>query len=343
MAKKKSISLKTIADAAGVSASTVSLVLNNHGKELRIAQNTQEKVRSIAAELGYFTDNSRQSPFSEQPDPKKLYRIAVFFTAALQDFPLERFNEGLIKFCSFSEYHVDWVYHPFTPNLLSDFYHLFSREYYDGIIVTTPYERDIVFLKEHSFPIPVVLYNYQINGYTSICHDDYEIGKQAAEVFLRHKRNFIAVVTPLVCNKGISLRLAGFTNHLTSTHFPAEQLRVINGPNKNLAGGYAAVSRLLQQEFIPSAIYVINDLMTAGVVNCLREYHLRIPGDTEILSYGDMDAPFLNPSISSFSSNTEQMAYTCIENIFSELFGQTQSGLYYSFGSECIWRESCPK
>lgn len=343
MTKKKNISLKTIAEAAGVSSSTVSLVLNNHGKELRISQNTQKKVRKIASDLGYITDTSGVFPFTAEPDEKKIYRIAIFFTASLQDFPLERFDRGIAKFCEFSDYRTDWVYHPFTPDHLSDFHYLFSSEYYDGIIVTTPYENDITYLKSHRFPIPVVLYNCQINGYTSVCHDDYEIGKQAAEVFLRHQKKFIAVVTPVICNKGISLRLAGFTNYLSSMNFPSEQLRVVSGPNKNLAGGYAAVSRLMEQNFIPSAVYVINDLMTSGAVNCLREYHLRIPEDTEILSYGNVDAPFLNPGISSFTTNTTQMAYTCIENIFSEMFGQTQPGLYYSFGTECIWRESCSR
>lgn len=341
MSKKKKVSLKTIASSAGVSTSTVSLVLNDHGKELRIAPSTQEKIRRIAADLGYYDLQELPCEFSYKQ--KKVYKVSIFFTDNLQDFPLKRFNKGISKFCETCDFIIDWVYHPFVPNHLESFAHLFSQENYDGFIITTPYENDITFLKSHKFSVPVILYNCQINGYTSVCHDDYEIGKQAAEVFFRHQRKFIAIVTPLICNKGISLRLAGFTNYLSSLHFPPEQLCIVNGPHKNLAGGYCAVSKLLQQNFIPSAVYVINDLMTCGVVNCLRENHLRIPYDTEILSYGDADAPFLKPSISSFTTNTEKMAYVCMENIFSELTGKTQPGLYYSFGTECIWRESCPK
>lgn len=341
MALKKNVSLREVAAYAQVSISTASLVLNNRGKELRISENTQRKIRKAASDLGYNRSMPLDSQDAPAYNPDKLIKVAIFFVNSFQDFPLDLFNKGITAYTSESPLHIDWVYHPFTPNHLKDYAIFFSKEHYDGIIITTPYENDIRFLKENRFPISVILYNCQINDYTCICHDDYEIGQLAAEVFYRHKHQNIAVISPQMCNKGINLRLAGFTNFLLSMHYSPEQIFVANGPQKNIAGGYAAMSKVFEQNFTPSAIYVINDLMTGGVLNFLLQMQLRIPDDVEILSYGDVNAAFLIPSISSYVPKSDEMAYLCLKSLIMELSGIAQPGLYYGFGTECIWRESC--
>jgi LacI family transcriptional regulator len=50
MANEKSISLQTIADAAGVSRATVSLAMRNHP---RIPESTRHRIQQLAEELGY--------------------------------------------------------------------------------------------------------------------------------------------------------------------------------------------------------------------------------------------------------------------------------------------------
>lgn len=53
MMKPKRITIKDIAELAGVSKATASLVLNGRGKELRVAQETRERVLAIAREQHY--------------------------------------------------------------------------------------------------------------------------------------------------------------------------------------------------------------------------------------------------------------------------------------------------
>ena len=51
--KTKRVTIKDIAEQAGVSKATASLVLNGRGKELRVAQETRERVLAIAREQHY--------------------------------------------------------------------------------------------------------------------------------------------------------------------------------------------------------------------------------------------------------------------------------------------------
>lgn len=53
MRKTKRVTIKDIAELAGVSKATASLVLNGRGKELRVAQETRERVLSIAQQQHY--------------------------------------------------------------------------------------------------------------------------------------------------------------------------------------------------------------------------------------------------------------------------------------------------
>lgn len=53
MASIKKISLKDVAEAAGVSTTLVSFVLNGNNKEYRVGEETSERIRRIARELNY--------------------------------------------------------------------------------------------------------------------------------------------------------------------------------------------------------------------------------------------------------------------------------------------------
>ncbi len=53
MRKTKRVTIKDIAELAGVSKATASLVLNGRSKELRVAEETRERVLAIAKEHHY--------------------------------------------------------------------------------------------------------------------------------------------------------------------------------------------------------------------------------------------------------------------------------------------------
>jgi DNA-binding LacI/PurR family transcriptional regulator len=55
------VTIRNVAEQAGVSVATVSLVLNGSGERLRIAPDTQARVRATARALGYIADGRAQS------------------------------------------------------------------------------------------------------------------------------------------------------------------------------------------------------------------------------------------------------------------------------------------
>ncbi len=57
--KTKRVTIKDIAELAGVSKATASLVLNGRGKELRVAQETRERVLAIGSRTALSAEHSR--------------------------------------------------------------------------------------------------------------------------------------------------------------------------------------------------------------------------------------------------------------------------------------------
>lgn len=66
MARTATVQIKQIAERVGLSPSTVSIVLNGRGDEMRISKESQRRVLEAAKEMSYrpvrectaFTDNS---------------------------------------------------------------------------------------------------------------------------------------------------------------------------------------------------------------------------------------------------------------------------------------------
>ena len=56
--KTKRVTIKDIAELAGVSKATASLVLNGRGKELRVAQETRDRVQAIAQRAALSAEHS---------------------------------------------------------------------------------------------------------------------------------------------------------------------------------------------------------------------------------------------------------------------------------------------
>src|SRR5690554_8121640 len=57
MAKKKKISITDIAEQTGLSITTVSRVLSGKGKQYRISEKSQQKIKSVAKNLNYIPNH----------------------------------------------------------------------------------------------------------------------------------------------------------------------------------------------------------------------------------------------------------------------------------------------
>lgn len=341
MEEKVRVSVKQIAEAAGVSQSTASLVLNNRGAENRIAPETQEKVRKIAEELGYRPRKRARQECGKR-DPVV---IGILQPTDLESGPLPQFFAGAMNCIRDRELNYELMVVLYQRGELEKKKHLFSTDrYFRGVIILGASNADVEFLQEFSGTIPVVVFNRGVKGYHALKIDDYEVGQYACTHFLKRNHRKLCLVTPDYSSKSLSMRLVGFMDEFYSFMGKREpRLPVIKEENTE-EGGYLAAKRILQEEDCPTAVFVTNDQMVRGLVKTLLEAGKRIPRDMEIISFGNKALNVWNhPQITSFDYPVETMAYDSIQILRSEIEDGPMSPVTRNYTASCVFRESCPK
>jgi len=90
---KNTVTLKDIAEKAGVSPGAVSFVLNNTHKERRISQPTVDKVRKIAREMGYHPNIAARNLRFFGPE-RNLFVLSIITSA---ESPLHLVSHSFIE------------------------------------------------------------------------------------------------------------------------------------------------------------------------------------------------------------------------------------------------------
>lgn len=340
MAKgNKAITIKDVAAAAGVSPSTVSVILNSNGSKYRISKNTQAKVLSAAKELKYRTNvyakklamgNAVESPI-----------ICVFWEAFFDHGPLKEFFEGLMRYKNECRPNFEFAIHPYESGNLSSMSKIIALGIYQGIIVTGLSEEDEDFLMSVNFDIPTVLFNSDTGSFNAVYIDNYSVGQRAAKCLLNYFPTSLACINPLIMHKNPGIRYAGFYDTCVKAGHPLNTIHTIYEEN-SFQGGYSAAEKIINCAKSPLGVFVSGDSMLAGFVKCLKDHDCAIPGDSYIVSYGNNTAcEIITPTITSICPPTSDMSYDCIKMIDLSMRGALGKGNVKKHDCLLTFRESC--
>lgn len=303
--------IKDVALAAGVSVSTVSIVLNGRAEERKIPPRTRDRVLEAAGQLRY-QPNLAARRLRSAGQSESL--IGIFWAADTRTIVLTRFLQGLQLAVAQNPYNVSFVIRPFASGRLAQERSLRSLSSFNAAIVATLGQDDINHLERTPPPIPLILFNRQSENFSSVTLDNRRAGEMAAEQLLAkgastigmacHERSFLAM----------GLRREGF--------LAACRDRGVGGLEENvvyvedtIAGGYAAGMEFLRRGHIPEGIYCDDDSIAYGLLNAFAQNGVRVPQDVRIAAIG-MGPPdiarYSNPPLTVVNLPLEKMAEGCV-------------------------------
>ena len=163
---------------------------------------------------------------------------------------------------------------------------------------------------------PIVLYNRQLVGYSSVSVDDSLIAEKIYHL-IKDKNN-IGIIKAPYAFKGMSVR----DQHLVDllTHHSIQEYTVTEN---SIESGYSFASCIDFKNL--DVLYTASDMIAAGIMHYCYKNHIVIPDDIEIVSIGNglthVDA-FLNPSLSIIEIPLEKMAGECL-HVLNQLFSQS--------------------
>ncbi|WP_124067727.1 LacI family DNA-binding transcriptional regulator [Clostridium sp. E02] len=282
-----SITLKEIAKQAGVSPSSVSLVLNK--KPNRISKQTSDLIRKIAQENKYRPNVVAQSLVTRQtktlgliiPDIENL-----FFSKLAKTLEMEVRKKGyaLVIVNSNDSYEED--------GLLIDL--LISRGI-DGLFLVISNEaylhQEELEGKLTHLPVPFVMIDRVMDFTCNKVYFDNVTGSYLATNYLLEQghRRISCICNTYISNNALS-RINGYRMAMEEYGIKVPKEYIIPA-NYRMEGGYQAGEQIMKTDC--TAIFVSNDMMALGLLKKFMECGVRVPEDYMIVSYDNLLSDFL--------------------------------------------------
>jgi LacI family transcriptional regulator len=190
---------------------------------------------------------------------------------------------------------------------------------------------------------PVVLLDRPISGLAAdaVLVDNREGAERAVGhlAALGHRRIGLVGDAPGIVSTGE--RIDGYRAALADVGAPALDALVSLG-GSSIDEGHRSALRLLGRRDRPSALFTVNNFMTAGALGAIRELGLRIPGDVALVGFDDLDwTTLVDPPISVIAQPVAELGRTVAERLLERLRGDSGPPRETRLTTRLVIRGSC--
>nr|WP_298685085.1 LacI family DNA-binding transcriptional regulator [uncultured Dongia sp.] len=282
-----------IAALAGVSQTTVSLVLND-AMGARLSGQTRQRVLDAAKKLGYRLIKREAA----RPSAVNATIIGVMVDEMSTDPWCAIALDGVREKAWEYGLTVSIAVTRGDAEMEQAAHAQFRNQPLLGLIYGTIQTRQIT--PSPAFAgLPTVLLNCYAadRSLPSIAPGEVLGGRAATERLIRAGHSRIGLIEGEVWMDAMRDRLKGYRQALASHEIPFDAHLVRPG-NWEPSAGYEQTHALMKLKNPPTAIFCANDLMALGCFEALKELGLRIPTDVAVIGYDDREiAQFMRPAL----------------------------------------------
>lgn len=313
----KRVSLKEVAAASGVSASTVSLILNGKARQMRISETLEKKVVQTARKMGY---QPNQLAVSLRTGKSNILGLVVesisgrFFASLAKVIEDEAEKYGYrVVYCSTEN----------DPQKGKELLKMLSQRQVDGYLITPTagMEGDIRSLARNKMPLVLIDSYFPGIDVPSVSVNSYEGTEMGIRYLLDrgYKRiGFVTVDLPLV---QVSERERAYKEVMKRCGLRVSEqaiLRVDYDLSKEKT--IDSISRYLKSRYQPEAVFFATNYLGVAGMESLRQLQLSIPRDMGVVCFDDEDVfRLLPPGISSVQQPVEEIAVKAIELLMYQI------------------------
>jgi LacI family transcriptional regulator len=290
-----SVTLRDVARRAGVSVSTVSLVVNDKA-HARVGEGTRQRVEDAVNELGYRTNVLARSLVRGNSPFIGLVADAIsttpFAGKIIRGAQQEAWRHGFVLLVADTDA---------VPEAADTAIQMMVDHRAHGILYSTWYHREVE-------PPPALdrMATVFVNclslrpGSFSVIPDEVQGGRTAAEALLDRGHRRVAFINAKERSPSTVGRLKGYKEALAKHDIEFDPALVIRSEPEQ-EGGYAAAGKLLAMRDRPTAVFCYNDRVAMGLYDRLKESGVRIPADMAVVGFDDQEviAAHLRPALSS--------------------------------------------
>jgi DNA-binding LacI/PurR family transcriptional regulator len=336
----KRVTSQDVADLAGVSRTTVSLVLNDV-QGIKISPATRHRVIKAARELGYVPDAAAQALVS-----RRSHSVGLILTRSphhiASDAFLTQILDGLIEVTH--QHDMGLIIDIIEPQHQAQVYLQMARaKRIDGILLSGPRIDDeaLQVLEEDGFPT-VLLGQLPGTDFCSVDVDNRAAAKQAVAHLLKLGHTRIACLTNASPTYTAAAdRLQGYKDALNEWGVAFDRELVRFG-DFDTQSGYHEMSVLLDRDLSFSAAFVASDTVALGAKAAISERGLTIPANIALVGFDDLSfSRYLNPPLTTVHLPAVDLARRAAEMMIQLLDTGMSACRQVLLDTRLIVRESC--
>ncbi|MGI6005128.1 MAG: LacI family DNA-binding transcriptional regulator [Christensenellales bacterium] len=275
------VTIKAIAEKAGVSSATVSRALT--GSHM-VNEQTRERIMQIAREMNYQGTGSLLR--SRQSRGRAVgvmipSLLGTFFTGVIGNIDNTLRSHGYDIFINCSNRQADTE---------ADRARALIENGVHGLIVAPSSKESAYEIHELAAGIPHVFFDAALEdpNIDFVSTDDVRASYVATEYLLQLGHKKIYFVGGSEETLAISARMQGFRRCIKEHGMSLQENKII-ASSVSQFGGYTAAMSLIQTQTLPTAIIAANDNVAIGIFEALSSKGYKVPDDVSLLGYDNSD------------------------------------------------------
>lgn len=336
------MTLKDIAEMAGVSTMTVSNVIN--GKTSRVSQKTRDKINSIIEEYNYVPNMNARSLSNNS---SHIIGVVTFleekeYASGYNYFenPYVSTMIGTIE----TELHKNGYFTMLqSVSRSSDILSLVKNWNVDGMILVFPTSAQNLekLMDAANCPIAAFDSNYSHPNLINVISDDEKGLYLSTKYMINHGHTEIAFVADYEGNIVLTKRFNGYKKALEDSHIPFRPEYIFSYP-PSYEGGIEAGRAIAGSKSPITAVVTTADICAIGIMEGARLGGYRVPIDLSVIGYDNLNlCQYTVPKLTSVSQNIPKKARLATKLLLKKIHdNESDSNLGEIMDVEIVDRQS---
>lgn len=314
------ITIHTLAKDLGLSAGTVSKIINNKGN---VSDETRRKVLEYIEKVGYVPSSSARMLKS-----KRTYTIGVIFSEDL-DIGLEQsfFSSILQHFKDYVEdsgYDLSFIVRRVGRNKLS-YYEWCLNKRVDGVYIVVGNYNDKELIELINSELPCVSTDMIYPNLHTVVSDN-ESGMITIFDYIKNELNLtrVAYIAGPQSSKAFKERKTIFKELHESYNLVATD--IVDSLSFGFTSGYNATEEVIKNNNNPEIIVVGSDELALGVLKALSDNNINVPKDIQVIGFDDIAfAKYYTPSLTTIRQDRKMLGQLAAKNLISQIEGKIKT------------------
>lgn len=321
MAVRTKVTISEVAEAVGVSAQTISRVLNDRPD---VSPETRQRVWQVIGDLGYRPNAIARSLIRQR---SRTLGVVAMGSEYYGPSRILVAVEKQIRELGYSLL-LDLVHNVENKQVDHILNRLLSQQV-EGILWAVPEigpNREWLDDKRGRLPVPIVFLSmHAMEGFCVADIDNRKGGYLATQHLISLGCERIGLITGPLEWWGARARVDGWRDALAEAGLPARELQIYEG-NWSASSGEAGIRHLWESFPEIEAVFASNDQMALGVLKAMHERHSRDSGWLAVIGFDNIpESAYFWPQLSTIDQPLVELGKKAVEELYSMISAE-QSG-----------------